>query len=146
MLAALTVIFQKYSVELVIDKYVSEEQLAMVTLDGKIDKWQKAAKDVRELMLEGLGMINTLQMRKGNVKLRLVKYGQEKCPDSLDELWKRGTLSCEVVKRSQVGERKRAAEQRCTEQVKIPGKKASTIIDNYEEPQSQLNLVKFGVA
>ena len=43
----------------------------------------------RDLLLNGLGVIITLQMRAGHVKLRLVKRGEEKFPDDADEMWKK---------------------------------------------------------
>ena len=87
-LVALAVIYQDYSVELAVDKYASDAHLAKMTLDEKVDTWQSAAEDVRELMLNGLGVIITLQMRKGHVKLRLVKRGQESFSEDVDEQWK----------------------------------------------------------
>jgi hypothetical protein len=58
-------------------------------MDDRVEVWQKAAEDARELMLNGLGVIISLQMRKGHVKLRLVPRGQERFPEDVDELWKK---------------------------------------------------------
>lgn len=87
-LAAIAVIFQNYSVELALDDYASDEEVIKMDETAKADVWQKAAERARELLLNGMGVIISLQMRKGHVPLRLVPRGQEKFPDEIDEIWK----------------------------------------------------------
>ncbi|KAK5077624.1 putative P450 monooxygenase [Exophiala xenobiotica] len=88
-LAVLAVLFQNYSVELAVDKYATDAELEKMNDDEKAEIWHKAAEDVRELLLNGLGVIITLQIRKGTVPFRFVPKGQEKFPDNVDEIWKR---------------------------------------------------------
>ena len=88
-LAALAVIFQNYSVELAVDTYAADEEVLKMDVNDRAEVWQKAAEDARELMLNGLGVIISLQMRAGHVKLRLVSRGKEQFPDDVDEIWKK---------------------------------------------------------
>ena len=88
-LAALAVIFQKYSVELAVDKYATDEEIIKMDVNDRVEVWQKAAEDARDLLLNGLGVIITLQMRAGHVKLRLVKRGEEKFREDVDDIWKK---------------------------------------------------------
>ena len=87
-LVALAVIFQNYSVELAVDKYATDEQVISMDADAKAEVWQKAAEDARELLLNGMGVIISLQLRKGHVPLRFVPRGKEKFADDVDERWK----------------------------------------------------------
>lgn len=77
-LACLAVIFQTYSVELAVDKYASDAEVEKMGKEERKEVWEKAADDCRELMLNGCGIIITLQMRKGAVSLRFVKRGEER--------------------------------------------------------------------
>lgn len=89
-LAAIAIIFQNFSVELAVDKYAKDdEQVINMHMDARAELWQKAADDARELILNGMGVIISLQMRKGHVPLRLVPRGQEKFADNIDEIWKK---------------------------------------------------------
>jgi len=88
-LATLAVIFQNYSVELAVDKYALDEEIIQMDRTGRADVWQRAAEDARDLLLNGLGVLITLQMRKGHVRVRFVPRGKEKFPDDVDEIWKR---------------------------------------------------------
>jgi hypothetical protein len=82
-LACLAVIFQKYSVELAVDKYATDEEVERMSDEEKKEVWEKAADDCRDLMLNGCGVIITLQMRNGAVSVRFVPRGQEKFDFSL---------------------------------------------------------------
>ena len=77
-LACLAVIFQRYSVELAVDKYATDEEVERMSQEERKEVWEKAADDCRDLMLNGCGVIITLQMRKGAVSVRFVPRGQEK--------------------------------------------------------------------
>jgi cytochrome P450 len=79
-LACLAAIFQKYSVELAVDKYATDEEVERMGKEEKKDLWEKAADDCRDLMLNGCGVIITLQMRKGAVSVRFVARGEERFP------------------------------------------------------------------
>lgn len=88
-LAALAVIFQQYSVELAVDKYASDDEVINMSMDDRAETWQKAAEDARELLLNGMGVVISLQMRKGHVPVRLIPRGDEKFADDIDGIWKR---------------------------------------------------------
>lgn len=66
-LAVIAVLFQNHSVELAVDKYATDDELKKMNNDEKAEIWHKAAEDVRELMLNGLGVIITLQIRGGKL-------------------------------------------------------------------------------
>ena len=76
-LACLAVIFQKYSIELAVDKYATDAEVERMGKEERKDVWEKAADDCRDLMLHGCGVIITLQMRKGAVSVRFVPRGEE---------------------------------------------------------------------
>lgn len=71
-LAVLAIIFQKYSVELAVDKYATDEELDKMDVNQKAEIWQKAAEDARELLLNGMGQIITLQIRGGKLYQRIL--------------------------------------------------------------------------
>lgn len=58
-------------------------------VNERAEIWQKAAEDARELMLNGMGVQITLQIRNGTVPFRFVPRGEEKFPVDVDEVWKR---------------------------------------------------------
>lgn len=64
-LAVISVIFQKYSLELAVDKYAKDEEMERMSIEEKAEIWHKAAEDTRDLMLNGMGVIITLQIRRG---------------------------------------------------------------------------------
>lgn len=88
-LAVIAIIFQNYSVELCTKEYATDAELAKMDVDELAEVWQKTAEDARELMLNGMGTVITLQMRDGHVKLRLIPRGKERFPDNMDEVWKK---------------------------------------------------------
>ena len=77
-LAVLAVIFSQYSVELAVDEFATDEEVAQMSAEEKALVWFKAADKARWLMRCGMGTILTLQMRKGVVPLRFVKRGEER--------------------------------------------------------------------
>lgn len=87
-LVTLAVILQNYSVELAVDQWATDEEVIAMDEDARVEVWQKAAEHARDLMLNGLGVIISLQMRTGHVSMRFVPRGQEKFPDDVDEKWK----------------------------------------------------------
>lgn len=88
-LAALAVLLQDYSVELAVDEWASDDEVISMDEDARADVWQKAAVHARDLMLNGLSVIISLQMRGGHVALRFVRRGTERFPDDADNIWKR---------------------------------------------------------
>lgn len=87
-LATLAVLLQNYSVELAVDQWASDEEVIAMDEDARVEVWQKAAQRARHLMLTGLSVVISLQMRTGHVAMRFVPRGQERFPDDADEKWK----------------------------------------------------------
>ncbi|KIV96273.1 hypothetical protein PV10_00156 [Exophiala mesophila] len=87
-LTALAVLLQNHSVELAVDDWASDEEVIEMDQDARAEVWQKAASHARNLMLNGLAVIISLQMRTGHVAMRFVPRGQEKFPNNVDEIWK----------------------------------------------------------
>ena len=87
-LATLAVIMQNYSIELAVDQWATDEEVIAMGEDERVEMWQKAAERARDLMLNGLRVIISLQMRAGHVPLRFVPRGKERFPDDADEKWK----------------------------------------------------------
>ncbi|KAK4944108.1 putative P450 monooxygenase [Elasticomyces elasticus] len=87
-LAVLAVLLQNYSVELAVDRWATDEEVIAMDEVARVEVWQKAAQRARDLMLNGLSVIISLQMRKGTVPLRFVARGTEKFPDDVDQKWK----------------------------------------------------------
>ncbi|KAL6714735.1 putative P450 monooxygenase [Lecanora helva] len=76
-LAVLAYIFSQYSVELAVDAFASDEEVAKMNQDEKKEVWQKAQKEVYRKLREDMASVITLQLRKGAIGLRLVKRGKE---------------------------------------------------------------------
>jgi cytochrome P450 len=87
-LTVLAVILQNYSVELAVDQWASREEVMAMDEDARVEVWQKAAERTRDLMLNKLGVIISLQMRGAHVPLRFVPRGKEMFPEDVDEQWK----------------------------------------------------------
>ncbi|KAL8657526.1 MAG: hypothetical protein Q9226_001821 [Calogaya cf. arnoldii] len=77
-LAALAVIFKDYSIELGVDKYASDEEVAKMSAEERREVYNKAVEDVKVLMREKMGMLFTMQLRGANVGVRVVKRGEER--------------------------------------------------------------------
>lgn len=77
-LAVLAVIFKDYSVELAVDEFASDEDVAKMSMEEKKMVWQKAADKAKYLLKHGMMTIITIQMRTGHVPLRFVKKGKER--------------------------------------------------------------------
>ncbi|KAH7118892.1 cytochrome P450 monooxygenase-like protein [Dendryphion nanum] len=79
-LAVLAVIFSQYSVELAVDEWASDEEVERMPKGGKERKelWTKATTKCDHLLKFGMNSIITLQLRGGNVPIRIVRRGEEK--------------------------------------------------------------------
>lgn len=77
-LAVLAVIFREYSVELALDEYASDEEIAAMGEDAKRETWTRAKDKAEYLLKHGMGTIITIQMRGGKVPMRFVKRGAER--------------------------------------------------------------------
>lgn len=77
-LAVLALIFTRYSVELAVDAYASDEEVEKMDDQAKFKVWDTARAEVNRQMNEDMGSIITLQLRKGAIGLRLVERGKER--------------------------------------------------------------------
>jgi cytochrome P450 len=77
-LAVLAAIFREYSVELDLDKYGSEDELAAMDESLKRQTWDKARDTAEDLLKHGMMTIITIQMRAGKVPVKFTKRGSEK--------------------------------------------------------------------
>ena len=78
-MAVLAVIMQQWSVELAVDQFATDEEVARMTQSQKKDVWMQARDEARRTFREGMGTIITLQFRGGNkIPLRFVKRGKER--------------------------------------------------------------------
>ncbi|KAG9680391.1 putative P450 monooxygenase, partial [Aureobasidium melanogenum] len=77
-MAVLAAIFRDYSVELDLDKYASEEEIAAMDETSKRQTWDKAYDTAENLLKDGMMTIITIQMRAGKVPVKFVKRGGEK--------------------------------------------------------------------
>jgi hypothetical protein len=77
-LAVLAAIFRDYTVELDLDKYASEEEIAGMDDVLKRQTWDKARDTAEGLLKHGMMTIITIQMRAGKVPVKFTKRGSEK--------------------------------------------------------------------
>ena len=77
-LAALALIFSQYSVELAVDAYATDDEVAKMSEREKKEVWRKAKEEVERQMREDMASVITLQLRKGSIGLRFVKRGRER--------------------------------------------------------------------
>lgn len=77
-LAVLAVIFRDYSVELALDGFATEDEVAAMGEEQRRETWGKAKSRVEYLLQHGMGSIITIQMRTGKVPMRFVKRGSER--------------------------------------------------------------------
>ncbi|KAL9103296.1 MAG: hypothetical protein Q9163_001638 [Psora crenata] len=77
LLAFLAFLFSQYSVELSVEEWASDEQVEEMDGVSKREIWGKAKAKVERQMINDIGSIITLQLRKGHIALRLVKRGSE---------------------------------------------------------------------
>lgn len=76
-LAVLAVIFREYSVELALDEWASEQEIAAMNEEAKRATWDKAKYKAEDLLKHGMMSIITIQMRRGKVAMKFVKRGSE---------------------------------------------------------------------
>lgn len=79
LIAVLAVIFQKYSIELAVDEWASDEEVAKMSVPEKLEVYAKASKKAREVIRTASSMI-TLKLNFGQtyIPARLVKKGEER--------------------------------------------------------------------
>lgn len=77
-LAVLAVIFSRYSVELAVDDFATDQEIARMTMAERKEVWSRAARRATDLMNNSLTQIITLKMSNNCVPLRFVKKGEER--------------------------------------------------------------------
>lgn len=77
-LAALAVIFSQYTVELAVDNWASDEEVAKMSEDERTRVWQMAEDNARSLLRDKVSSILTLQLRGAHIPVRFVKMGEER--------------------------------------------------------------------
>ena len=77
LLAFLAFVFKQYSVELSVEDWASDEQVAKMDDIGKREVWEKAKAKIEKQMINDMYSVITLQLRRGHIALRLVKRGYE---------------------------------------------------------------------
>ncbi|KFY26979.1 hypothetical protein V493_03762 [Pseudogymnoascus sp. VKM F-4281 (FW-2241)] len=79
LIALLAVIFQKYSIELAVDEWASDDEVAKMSVPEKLEVYAKATKKAREVIRTASSMI-TLKLNFGQtyIPARLVKKGEER--------------------------------------------------------------------
>ncbi|KAL5348552.1 hypothetical protein ACLOAV_005968 [Pseudogymnoascus australis] len=79
LIALLAVIFQKYSIELAVDEWASDGEVAKMSVPEKLEVYAKAVKKAREVIRTASSMI-TLKLIFGQtyIPVRLVKKGEER--------------------------------------------------------------------
>lgn len=76
-MAVLAVIFQRYSVELAVDEWASDEEVAAMSVEEKIAVYGKAQEKARRIMRTASSLI-TLKLHSGFIPVRLVTKGEER--------------------------------------------------------------------
>ncbi|EON95597.1 putative cytochrome p450 protein [Phaeoacremonium minimum UCRPA7] len=78
MLAALAVVFQKYSIELAVDEWATDKEVAKMSLEERRDLYRKAQDKSRATLRHASSML-TLKLHGGlYVPIRLVRRGEER--------------------------------------------------------------------
>ncbi|KAL5629717.1 hypothetical protein BROUX41_001323 [Berkeleyomyces rouxiae] len=84
MMAAMAVVFQKYSIELAVDEWATDIQVGMMTREQKTAVYKKAQAKFGETMKECRSII-TLKLHGKYVPVRFVERGQENFVNFVDE-------------------------------------------------------------
>lgn len=84
MLAALAVLFQKYSIELAVDEWASDEEVAGMTPQQRKEVYEKARTKSRETIRQATSMLTLKLHGKLKVPVRLVKRGEERFVSAVD--------------------------------------------------------------
>ena len=77
-LAALALIMAQCSVELAVDEWATDEELACMKTEQKVSVWRKAEQSARWKLQNKMVCIITLQLRGTHVAVRTVKRGEER--------------------------------------------------------------------
>lgn len=78
MLAALAVLFQRYSVELAVDEWASDEEVAGMGIQERMEVYEKARAKCRDTLRQARSLITLKLHGKQMVPVRLVRRGEER--------------------------------------------------------------------
>ncbi|KAI1380675.1 cytochrome P450 [Hypoxylon crocopeplum] len=84
LISALAVIFQKYSIELAVDEWASDEKIAGMSKDEKAKTYKMAQQNSRETIKGATSMITLKLHGTNHVPVRLVRRGDERFVDWVD--------------------------------------------------------------
>jgi hypothetical protein len=76
-LAALAVIFTKYSVELAVDEWATDNEILEMGEEERREVWDKAKSEVERKLQNEMGSIITIQLRGKPVRVRICERGKE---------------------------------------------------------------------
>ncbi|CZS98571.1 hypothetical protein WAI453_005726 [Rhynchosporium graminicola] len=86
-MGVLSVLFQKYSVELAVDEWASDDEVAKMTIEERNEVYQKA-KDQARRRIRKASTILTLKLQEapGFIPVRVVRKGEERFIDIFDHI------------------------------------------------------------
>jgi cytochrome P450 len=76
--AVIAYLFRFYSVELALDEWASDEELARMSEQERKQTWEKGRSRAEWLLKYGMRTMITLQLKGGHIPIRLVPRGQER--------------------------------------------------------------------
>ncbi|KAB8294857.1 hypothetical protein EYC80_006818 [Monilinia laxa] len=82
-MGVLAVIFQKYSIELAVDEWATDEDVSRMSVEEKRELYSKAQRKARET-IRGATTLVTLKLHPGFIPVRLVKKGEERFVNIID--------------------------------------------------------------
>ncbi|KPM43107.1 hypothetical protein AK830_g3449 [Neonectria ditissima] len=83
-IAALAVVFRSHSLELAVDEWASDEEVAAMNKEERAELYKKAQDSSRAKMRRAVSVL-TLKLDGEHVPVRLVKRGEERFADCVDE-------------------------------------------------------------
>ncbi|KAJ1326495.1 cytochrome P450 [Microdochium nivale] len=83
LLAAVSVIFQNYSVELAVDEWATDAEVEAMSQEQRAAVYKKAQQKARETILKASSMLTLKLHGSDHVPIRLVKRGEERFFDSV---------------------------------------------------------------
>lgn len=82
-MGVLAVIFQRYSIELAVDEWATDDEVLRMSLEEKKELYSKAQRKARET-IRGATTLITLKLHPGFIPVRLVKKGEERFVNIVD--------------------------------------------------------------
>lgn len=82
-MGVLAVIFQRYSIELAVDEWATDEDVSRMSAEEKRELYSKAQRKARET-IRGATTLITLKLHPGFIPVRLVKKGEERFVNIVD--------------------------------------------------------------